>query len=54
MAKPYTWYLTELTEQVDELLALKEQVIDPLNRFMNGSQKAIYDEGTNVSARAES
>lgn len=42
--KPYTWYLTELQSQEDDLLDLKEQVIDPVRRFMNGSQKGIYDE----------
>ena len=42
--KPYAWYLSELTPQQDELLGLKDEVIDPLNRFMNGAQKAIYDE----------
>ncbi|HID30631.1 MAG TPA: BREX system P-loop protein BrxC, partial [Desulfobacterales bacterium] len=28
--KPYTWYLTELLGQEDELLDLKEQLIDPV------------------------
>lgn len=42
--KPYTWYLTELMEQADELLVLKEQAIDPIRRFMSGAQKGIYDE----------
>lgn len=42
--KPYTWYLTELLRQEDELLDLKEQVIDPIQQFMKGAQKAIYDE----------
>ncbi len=42
--KPYTWYLTELKNQEDDLLDLKEQVLDPVRRFMNGAQKGIYDE----------
>lgn len=43
-SKPYTWYLTDLGSQEDRLLDLKEGVIDPIRRFMNGSQKGIYDE----------
>jgi hypothetical protein len=42
--KPYTWYLTELTQQADDLLEMKEQVIDPIRKFMSGAQKGIYDE----------
>ncbi len=40
--KPYTWYLTELLNQEDELLDLKEQLIDPVRKFMSGPQKQIY------------
>lgn len=42
--KPYTWYLTELLRQEDALLDLKEQVIDPLRKFMSGPQKGIFDD----------
>ncbi|MEW8441904.1 MAG: BREX system P-loop protein BrxC [Candidatus Thiodiazotropha taylori] len=42
--KPYTWYLTELLRQEDELLDLKEQVIDPIVKFMSGPQKDIYSQ----------
>lgn len=42
--KPYTWYLTELLRQVDELLELKEQLIDPARKFMSGPQKEIYQQ----------
>lgn len=41
--KPYTWYLTELTRQEDALLTMKESVIDPVRKFMNGPQKDIFD-----------
>ena len=41
--KPYAWYLTDLLRQEDELLDLKEKVIDPIRKFMNGPQKAIFD-----------
>lgn len=42
--KPYAWYLQELGRREDYLLDLKESVLDPIHRFMGGSQKAIYDE----------
>jgi hypothetical protein len=42
--KPYTWYLTELLRQEDALLDVKEQVIDPIRKFMSGSQKGIFDD----------
>ncbi len=41
--KPYPWYLTELTRQEDALLDMKESVIDPVQKFMNGPQKGIFD-----------
>ena len=41
--KPYTWYLTELIRQEDLLLHMKESVIDPVRKFMSGSQKSIFD-----------
>jgi len=39
--KPYTWYLTNLLRQEDVLLDMKEQVIDPIRKFMSGPQKEI-------------
>ena len=41
--KPYTWYLTEIARQEDSLLDTKEGVIDPIRKFMGGSQKEIFD-----------
>lgn len=41
--KPYTWFLTELTRQEDTLLDMKENVIDPVRKFMSGPQKGIFD-----------
>lgn len=43
-AKPYTWYLTELSREEEDLLDMKENVIDPIRKFMSGPQKAIFDE----------
>lgn len=42
--KPYTWYLTELVRMEDELVDLKEEIIDPIRKFMSGPQKKIYDQ----------
>ncbi len=42
-AKSNDWHLTELARRKDDLLAMKEGVIDPIRRFMNGPQKNIYD-----------
>lgn len=43
-SKPYTWYLTEISREEDALIDMKEGVIDPIRKFMGGSQKVIYDE----------
>lgn len=45
-SKNTNWFLTELPRQQDTLLDLKEQLIDPLRKFMNGPQKAIYEEAS--------
>jgi hypothetical protein len=42
--KPYEWYWKELARQRDTLLDMKENIIDPLEKFMGGPQKTIYDE----------
>ena len=41
--KPYAWYLTDLPAEKADLLCIKEGAIDPVQQFMNGSQKAIFD-----------
>jgi hypothetical protein len=41
--KPYTWYLTEMLRQEDILFDLKEKLIDPVRKFMNGPQREIFD-----------
>ncbi len=43
IGKPYSWYLTDLVHQKDALFATKEDVIDPVCKFMSGSQKDIFD-----------
>lgn len=46
--KPYTWFMTELVKQEDNLFDCKEKIIDPVVKFMNGSQKSIYDAAKQV------
>ena len=41
--KPYTWHLTELLREEDSLLDMKENIVDPIRKFMNGAQKEIFD-----------
>ncbi|SEC66021.1 hypothetical protein SAMN05216532_2029 [Streptomyces sp. 2231.1] len=42
VGKPDEWYLNEFGLG-DELLDVKESVIDPIQSFLNGGQRAIYD-----------
>lgn len=46
--KQYSWYITELPRQEDELLKMKEAVIDPILKFMSGPQKTIFDSARNI------
>ena len=40
--KAYSWYLTDFRNKSDELLDLKENVIDPVSKFVNGVGGEIY------------
>ena len=42
--RSYAWYMTEFAGRKDEILAMKETVIDPLTKFMKGQQRKIFDE----------
>jgi len=44
VGKEYSFYLTALAKVSDSLLEMKEDVLDPLLRFMSGPQKDIYDQ----------
>ena len=48
--KPYAWYLQELGRHEDRLLGLKEDILDPIRRFMGGGQKAVFDEAKSYLA----
>ncbi len=41
--KPYTWYLTDMLREEQQLLDMKEKIIDPVRKFMNGPLKELYD-----------
>ena len=51
--RPYTWYLTDFLKEVDLLLDLKEEVIDPIRKFMSGPQKTIFDAARNMAQAQE-
>lgn len=42
--KEYSFFLTDLSPIEDDLLDMKEDILDPVQRFMSGSPKDIYDE----------
>lgn len=42
--KSYDYYLTELTGHAKALLEAKDQILDPVKHFMEGSHRGIYDE----------
>ncbi|QBG37247.1 BREX system P-loop protein BrxC [Litorilituus sediminis] len=56
-SKPYTWFMTELAQQEDTWFDYKEKTIEPMTKFMNGPQKATYDNArkliTDQSANSE-
>lgn len=45
--KDYSWYFTDLNKEEDTLLDLKDNLIDPIRKFMNGPQKGIFDNAKN-------
>ena len=44
IGKPAAWFLTEAPKYEDDLLNLKEDVLDKIRAFMGGTQKEIYDD----------
>ena len=51
IGKPYAWYLTDLPAKADELLAIKETIIDPLEAFWNGPQLTVYQDAASFMKR---
>lgn len=52
-SKSHSWFLTELSRAGDDLLDMKEQVIEPLTRFMSSPQKTIYDTARKIILEQE-
>jgi hypothetical protein len=46
IGRDYTYFFEDLPKQADNLLDMKEDILDPLRRFMSGANKSIYDEAS--------
>ena len=53
VSKNANWFLTDLARAEDALLDTKENIIDPVRRFMKSPQKAIYDQASQLVAEQE-
>lgn len=53
ITKPTDWFLVDLPRIADGLLDTKEQSIDPVLSFMQGSQKIIYDQARQLVQEQE-
>ena len=42
--KDFNWILNDLSKMEDDLLNQKESLLDPIIKFMDGSQKTIYED----------
>lgn len=51
--KNASWFLTDLSRASDAMLDTKEQIIEPLRRFMGSPQKAIYDQARQLVQEQE-
>ena len=51
--KPTDWFLVDLPRIADGLLDIKEQSIDPVQSFMQGNQKSIYDQARQLVQEQE-
>lgn len=52
-SKNLNWFLTDLARAEDALLETKENIIDPLRRFMNSPQRAIFEHARLLVAEQE-
>ncbi|MPR01183.1 BREX system P-loop protein BrxC [Pseudomonas sp. MAFF 212408] len=52
-SKNASWFLTDLSRASDSMLDTKEQIIEPLCRFMGSPQKAIYDQARQLVLEQE-
>ena len=47
VGKPDQWYLTDFA-LADELLEAKDDLVDPIQAFLSGNQRAIYDDAAKL------
>lgn len=52
-SKTPNWFLTDLARAEDALLDTKENIIDPLRRFMHSPQRAIFEQARALVAEQE-
>lgn len=52
-SKNANWFLTDLARAEGALLDTKENIIDPVRRFMNSPQKGIYDQASQLVSEQE-
>ena len=52
-SKNASWFLTDLSRASDAMLDSKEQIIEPLRRFMGSPQKTIYDQARQLVQEQE-
>jgi len=52
-SKNPNWFLTDLARAEDALLDTKENIIDPLRRFMHSPQRAIFEQARALVAEQE-
>ena len=52
-SKNPNWFLTDLARAEDALLDTKENILDPLRRFMNSPQRAIFEQARALVAEQE-
>ncbi len=52
-SKNPNWFLTDLARAEDALLDTKENILDPLRRFMNSPQRAIFEQAQALVAEQE-
>ena len=52
VGKPYTWYLTEFLLREDAILNMKENVIDPVRKFVGGPRKEHIRQCQQIRANA--
>jgi hypothetical protein len=42
--KDFNWIINDLSKMEDDLLNQKESLLDPIIKFMEGTQKSIYED----------